>query len=98
MQRSPRPSSAVMRPITPEWDLDEEVLSEALQEVLRQGRAKGREAKRDDIEALLRPYADRLQEIPREYIHCKKGCPVAVQDQDKESWAFMNACQEARAG
>jgi transposase-like protein len=38
--------NAVMRPITPEWGLVEEVLSDALQEVLRQGqpRAAGRPA------------------------------------------------------
>jgi transposase-like protein len=38
--------NAVMRSITPEWGLVEEVLSDALQEVLRQGqpRAAGRPA------------------------------------------------------
>jgi ABC-type glycerol-3-phosphate transport system substrate-binding protein len=77
--------TAVMRPITPEWGLVEEVLNEALQDVLRQGRAAGREAEPDDIEALLRPHAARLQEIPGEYIRCKEGCPVAMQNQDKES-------------
>jgi DDE domain len=82
--------NAVMRPITPEWGLVEEVLSDALQEVLRQGRAKGGRATRadGDIEALLRPYADRLKKIPREYIRCEEGCPVAVQDQDKETNSF----------
>jgi hypothetical protein len=56
--------------------------------VLRQGRAKGAPASDADIDALLRPYAARLREIPREYIACavvrKKtgragGCEVEVQ-------------------
>jgi trehalose transport system substrate-binding protein len=61
---------AVMRPIIPEWALVEEVLSDALQDVLRQGRARGVRATPADIDALLRPYATRLEEIPREYMAC----------------------------
>jgi hypothetical protein len=80
--------TAVVRPTTPEWGMVEEVLSDALQEVLRQGRAKGAPATAADIEALLRPYAARLREIPREYITCtvvrkktlpEAGCEVEVQ-------------------
>jgi ABC-type glycerol-3-phosphate transport system substrate-binding protein len=62
--------TAVMRPTTPEWGLIEEVLSEALQDVLRQG-AKGEPATAAAIDALLRPYAERLQQIPREYMPCE---------------------------
>jgi hypothetical protein len=29
-----------------------------------------------------------LKKIPREYIRCEEGCPVAVQDQDKETNSF----------
>jgi ABC-type glycerol-3-phosphate transport system substrate-binding protein len=61
---------AVPRPTTPGWVVAEEVLSDALQEVLRRGREQGAPATTADIDALLRPYAARLQEIPREYIPC----------------------------
>jgi trehalose transport system substrate-binding protein len=80
--------TAVTRPATPGWVVAEGVLSDALQDVLRQGRAKGAPATAADIDALLRPYAARLREIPREYIACavvrKKtgregGCEVEVQ-------------------
>jgi trehalose transport system substrate-binding protein len=79
---------AVPRPTTPGWVVAEEVLSDALQEVLRKGREQGAPATAADIDALLRPFAARLQEIPREYIPCavvaKKtaragGCEVEVQ-------------------
>ena len=54
---------AVMRPITPRWGPIAEVLSDALQEVLRQGRAaNGNPATDETIEALLHPYAERLRE------------------------------------
>ena len=60
--------TAVMRPITPSWGMVEEVLSDALQEVLRKGREQKTSA--PDIDALFRPYAARLREIPREYTPC----------------------------
>jgi hypothetical protein len=62
--------TVVARPTTPGWVVAEEVLSDALQEVLRQGRTKGAPATAAEIEALLHPYAARLREIPREYIAC----------------------------
>jgi ABC-type glycerol-3-phosphate transport system substrate-binding protein len=79
--------TAVLRPTTPEWGLVEEVLSDALQAVLRQG-AQGEPATAAAIDELLKPYADRLQEIPREYMACavvpkktarKGSCEVEVQ-------------------
>jgi len=65
-----RDPGVVTRPTTPGWVVAEEVLSDALQEVLRQGREQGAPATDADIDALLRPYVARLQEIPREYIPC----------------------------
>lgn len=78
--------TAVPRPTTPEWILVEEVLSDALQDVLRQG-AQGTPATAAAIDALLRPYTERLKEIPHEYIACRVvrarsagdgGCTVEV--------------------
>jgi ABC-type glycerol-3-phosphate transport system substrate-binding protein len=65
-----RDPAVVIRPTTPGWVVAEEVLSDALQEVLRKGREQGAPATDADIDALLRPYAARLREIPREYIPC----------------------------
>jgi trehalose transport system substrate-binding protein len=72
--------TAVMRPITPSWGLVQEVLSDALQDVLQQGRTKG-PATAADINALLRPYAERLQAIPREYQRCEVGANKTAGDE-----------------
>jgi hypothetical protein len=77
--------TAVMRPITPGWSLIEEVLSDALQEVLRQGRlAHGTPATTADIDALLRPYAARLRKIPREFTRCEVGANKITGDEPCE--------------
>ena len=62
--------AVVTRPTTPGWVVAEEVLSDALQEVLRKGREQGTPATDEDIEALLGPYVARLRELAREYIPC----------------------------
>jgi hypothetical protein len=59
-----RLTTAVMRPITPHWGAVQAALSEALQKVLEQGRDHRTPATEAQIDALLRPYADRLQAIP----------------------------------
>ena len=55
--------TADLRPITPRWNLVQNVLSDALQKVLEKGRAANRPANPHDIEALLQPYAAQLQKI-----------------------------------
>jgi ABC-type glycerol-3-phosphate transport system substrate-binding protein len=63
--------SAVMRPITLHWGVVQDVLSEALQEVLKQGRAQKTPATEAQIDALLRSYRDRLQALSfAEYTRC----------------------------
>jgi hypothetical protein len=76
------------RPTTLQWTLAEEVLSDALQAVLRQG-AQGEPATATAIDVLLKPYVDRLKNIPREYMACAVipapektaggGCQVVIQ-------------------
>jgi trehalose transport system substrate-binding protein len=65
-----RNPAVVTRPTTPGWVVAEEVLSDALQEVLQKGRERGTPATDADIEALLGPYVARLREAAREYIPC----------------------------
>jgi ABC-type glycerol-3-phosphate transport system substrate-binding protein len=65
----------VLRPMTPSWPLIEDVLSDALQAVLQQGRKLGSEETsekdiEDRIDALLSKYIKRLQDIPSEFKRC----------------------------
>jgi transposase len=78
--------NVVVRPITPEWGLVEEVLSDALQDVLQQGAEENPEP--DAVDKLLRKYVERLQAIPHEYMACavvppenrgEGDCPVVMQ-------------------
>jgi multiple sugar transport system substrate-binding protein len=66
--------TAVMRPITAKWAVAETILSEALQDVLEQGRAADGKKDPDAIKALLEPHAAKLREIA-EVVRC----PVVAQ-------------------
>jgi trehalose transport system substrate-binding protein len=75
---------AVVRPLTPAWGPIAEVLSDALQAVLRQGRAQGTPATAADITALLGPYAAHLRKIPREFARCELGANKIAGDESCE--------------
>jgi len=62
--------TGVLRPMTPIWGLIAEVLSDALQDVLAQGRKKNAPATTKEIDDLLEKYVDRLQKIPTDVTTC----------------------------
>lgn len=68
-------SIAEMRPITPSWNLFQDVLSDALQDVLHQGREANGKLTTDEamkaVKKLLGRYAERLKKIPLTYKACK---------------------------